>query len=85
VPGFFVFAARIFRLTKFFRRQGFMDSMPGDGPGELAAASGRSIAALDRRCFRNSNCDCAAALNSAEGLPSFDEQKKTRLRSHLSA
>jgi hypothetical protein len=41
---------------------------------------------LDTRpSFANSNIDCASALQSTSGLPSSDEQKKTRLLSHLSA
>jgi hypothetical protein len=47
----------------------------------------RQVAVIARAgtCFENSNRDRAAACNSAAGLPSIDEQKKTRLRSHLSA
>ena len=35
--------------------------------------------------FRKSDRDCATAFSSPAGLPLFDEQKKSRVRSHLSA
>jgi len=35
--------------------------------------------------FANSNRDDASALHNASGLPYSDDQKKWRLRSHLSA
>jgi hypothetical protein len=40
---------------------------------------------IDRAGFSKSNRDSATALKEPAGLPCFDEQKKTRLRSHLSA
>ena len=43
------------------------------------------MAAIDRAGFRKSNRDGATALKALPGLPCSDEQKKTRLRSHLSA
>jgi hypothetical protein len=43
------------------------------------------MAAVDRAGFRKSNRDGATAFKEPVELPCFDEQKKTRLRSHLSA
>jgi hypothetical protein len=40
---------------------------------------------VDRAYFQNSNRYRAALLSSVAGLPCSDDQKKTRLRSHLSA
>jgi hypothetical protein len=41
--------------------------------------------AIARARFRNSKRECAARFDRRAGLPCSDEQKKTRLRSHLSA
>jgi hypothetical protein len=43
------------------------------------------MAAVDRAGFRKSNRAGATALKEPAELPCSDEQKKTRLRSHLSA
>jgi hypothetical protein len=48
-------------------------------------AASITVAAVDRRGFRDSNRDRVTAVIDIEGLPLSDEQKKTRLLSHLSA
>jgi hypothetical protein len=51
----------------------------------FAKAQAASMRIDARPHFANSNREGASASQSLSGLPSSDEQKKTRLRSHLSA
>jgi hypothetical protein len=44
-----------------------------------------SMATSSSARFQNGNRDRATPVESVSGLPYSDEQKKTRLRSHLSA
>ena len=87
----------MFRQTKFSipAHRTFTDAMSGDET--LCQVTGLAIDdgdddipawlldLSDLRCFRKHNRAGAAAFNTSAGLPLLDEQKKSRLRSHLSA
>jgi hypothetical protein len=59
--------------------------MQGSGRKKLATATTMLIAVIERIAILKWQLRLAHALNGAAGLPCSDEQKKTRLRSHLSA
>jgi hypothetical protein len=53
--------------------------------GSLGPTTIGLMPVIDRAGFGNSNRDGVAPSRRASGLPCSDEQKKTRLHSHLSA
>jgi hypothetical protein len=91
VPGFF------FLYSSFLRSGGTRNSCApyfyrGNFPlyamtrnWEARYGNRDTLQMIARAVFLKSNHSLAAMTQHASGLPSSDEQKKTRLRSHLSA
>jgi hypothetical protein len=73
------------RSEKFLRARIFTGALQNGELEKFASASAKLIPVIDRPRFRNSKRDRTRTLQAASGLPSSDDQKKWRLRSHLSA
>jgi len=59
--------------------------MSENGLEEFTVAATTGCRLMVAHALKNDNRNCAATFGTAAGLPCSDEQKKSRLRSHLSA